>query len=449
MLKLKKLHSKVFKKSSASPAPTRRDPNLRHSRSMPLRSTNETDDSYVRPRPVYRGEHPLQPSDINHVLDVSPDADWPRYDHDDDDDIEDAESTHPPRPPLIDKNIVDAFPSPPTTLPNVLPPGAAEPARPPRPPATHLEAVDDDYFIPDLDPRVKAKMATLSVIKRQEEHRAGTAPEASGTRRPQISSPRALQPRQQQLRRSSSSTSRYWRPTTGYSKLAAAVERDRARGLLPRNFDFDSVPRPSTSTGMYSNATASQSTRSLADPRYRAALADHQRRHAAGEASSISTSHPDARRAIYGNPDASQSTRTLNCKTRYHPANAGPSTPAIPIHQESSASLDDHATMHRQEASSASSRSALSAKRLAIAGRTPAADAIEQQHGQQPRGAPRIARGMHGGKLHCPVPVRPVRFDLRVNELNGKEWVVGGNSKGGQPATVAGQGRGGVAAGRR
>jgi len=79
---------------------------------MPLRNSDDTDASYRRPRPVYRGEHPLKVSDIHHVIDISPQAiadyenpqeAWPRSKNNLDDyrDLNDTNNDNRARRPVI------------------------------------------------------------------------------------------------------------------------------------------------------------------------------------------------------------------------------------------------------------------------------------------------------------------------------------------------------------
>ncbi|TFK44217.1 hypothetical protein BDQ12DRAFT_6632 [Crucibulum laeve] len=78
MNRFRKAAQKIFRKSSGEGVADELTPRqkLRHSRSMPMRSSNETDDSYYRPRPVYRGDRPLKTADIQAkvlpgVMDIS------------------------------------------------------------------------------------------------------------------------------------------------------------------------------------------------------------------------------------------------------------------------------------------------------------------------------------------------------------------------------------------
>ncbi|KAF8893388.1 hypothetical protein BD779DRAFT_1046790 [Infundibulicybe gibba] len=153
---IKRMRSKVFKKSRGSNSSTSHYPaeeqlsakqRLRHSKSLPFRSSSDTDNSSFssRIRPTYRGARPLKTSDIHLVVDISHESvdeqgrtRWPGL-------REESDYLYPPSPheggakypptrgepvpvPLIDKGILDQFPDPPAvhayTSPRAyLPPG--------------------------------------------------------------------------------------------------------------------------------------------------------------------------------------------------------------------------------------------------------------------------------------------------------------------------------------
>ncbi|KAF9010693.1 hypothetical protein BDQ17DRAFT_1421036 [Cyathus striatus] len=81
---------------------------VRRSRSMPFRSSSDTDDSTFRVRPVYRGQRPLKASDVQLVLDISAEA------------VARDQGRYPNIPYQLrnyaEKDLIDLFPAPPTTV---------------------------------------------------------------------------------------------------------------------------------------------------------------------------------------------------------------------------------------------------------------------------------------------------------------------------------------------
>ncbi|KAF8160616.1 hypothetical protein B0H34DRAFT_344121 [Crassisporium funariophilum] len=164
---LRKLRTKVFTKNSSTvfgdniiiSSPKKpRDKELRHSRSMPLRNSSDTDKTLVNPgRPTYKGKHPLKPSDIRLALDNRgrPDATILHPAFEESMDYRYDWVTGPiPTPPSED--IIAQFPSP---------PDGAVPRRPEKP-APHL-SIDDILPSEDLLPANPAfeRMKLLKALR--------------------------------------------------------------------------------------------------------------------------------------------------------------------------------------------------------------------------------------------------------------------------------------------
>ncbi|KAF8069993.1 hypothetical protein FPV67DRAFT_1447860 [Lyophyllum atratum] len=421
---IKKISTKIFKKASAGSKPkSRRDPKLRYSRSMPLRSSNDTEESYLRPRPTYRGEQQF-PYDITPgVFDIAPEegvrhedpyGGWPQHTNENTiDERNDTKGSYPQRYPLIERNIVDQFPAPPSPPIKSLQPGVGIPKRPARPPTLDLEDYQftEAELLPEMSPGLKAKMAAI--------HAENLRMQAEAKR---------MRARQgESIQRCASSASNYVRPLN--------INRHHDRSLGSAHGASNSLSTPQPGAGIYRNPAASGSTRSL-DPhaRYRTCLASSRRAVAAANhnnSQSIASTHSGS--SIDGNTVSSQSTPlSLGPNARYHAAladtQAGDATPAT--------------TVRRRNASSGSSRSALSSRRNGMA-TAPTVPAYEEPAHQEPGlyhpDVMRVVRGPHGSKLQAPGPVRAGRdMGLEINDADRREFGIGGH---GGAATVAGCGR--------
>ncbi|KAG5638631.1 hypothetical protein H0H81_011350 [Sphagnurus paluster] len=332
MDQFKKMRSKLFKRSSKPKQ--HRDPELRHSRSLPLRNSNDTGDSYQRTRPIYRSQ--LQFSDVQQVFDISPEkpaiydnphGGWHQSCNDNEyDELSDTEGPYRHEIyPVIDKAIVYKFPLPPMKTP--LPKGAGVPKRPARPPTLDLVGYqfEEADLLPDMDPIVKAKLDAMA--------RKEALPE-------QAIRARAGPP----LTRSASSASRYTPP------LQVRRNGNVGHGAPSSLSVHDSA-------GIYRNPLASNSTRSL-DPN-----------------ASLATSRPGLASAaypgshlMYNHAVAMHSLRSLGANARYHAALAdGNDSDSDSVYSDSANPVDPNGptTVRRRNASFASSRSALSARRNA------------------------------------------------------------------------------------
>lgn len=105
------IRARPSQSSSTSSKSSSRD-RLRHSQSMPFRSSNDTDES-GRTKPVYRGVHPLKTSDIHLFVDITPAATNGRDDDAELTDDEDFGVAYPHRAPILDRRVLDSFPAPP------------------------------------------------------------------------------------------------------------------------------------------------------------------------------------------------------------------------------------------------------------------------------------------------------------------------------------------------
>ncbi|KAF5386235.1 hypothetical protein D9615_002676 [Tricholomella constricta] len=459
MERIKKIRTKILKKSSDGSKP-RRDPNLRHSRSMPLRNSNDTEDSFIYQRPIRRGENPLQPADIQQVLDIShhavrygdPYAGWPGYNNDENDDMTDGEGPYNHCFPLIDKDIVDRFPAPPATILKTLPTGVRIPKRPARPPTLDLAEFqfDEADLLPAMDPVVKAKIDSMHAESRRMEREALAKVEARDN------ALRAQQP----LQRSTSSASGHVRPLH--------IRRRAGNRDLSAENSF-STPQPGA--GMYRNPAASHSTRSL-DPRarYRKCMASQ----AIPSHSAIKSVQSGS--SIHSDTTGTSSSQSLGPNARYRAALA-----ESDVARDSSKDAKAHgpiedspATVRRRNASSASSRSALSARRNGTTSSTTVptqpplpleqlphqVQALPVVVGPNQHGVMRVVRGPYYAKIQSPpgpiaaavsVTVRPGR-ELQ-DRVNVKEFGGQGAPSHGMPtcgaATVAGHERGARGPGQR
>lgn len=396
---------------------------------MPLRNSNDTEESYIRPRPIYRGQHPLVPTDVEQVFDISqeqaaryedPHCGWPQSN-----DIDDGtDGPYHQRYPLIDRNIVDQFPAPPSPPVKTLRPGVGIPKRPPRPPTIDLAdyQFDETNLLPEMTPALKAKMDAIYAENRRVED------EANAKARAEREAVRALNGHG--IQRSASSAS-------GYAHVRPLnIHRHRDRGIDPAHGVSNSTSTPQPGASLYANPAASNSTRSL-DPRarYRGCLASSRQATANHNPSHSGT-------GIYSNSASSHSTQSLNPNARYRAALASTEAHgATPIDTSP-------ATVRRRNASSASSRSALSARRHGVAAASE--HLAHQALGPYHPDVMRVVRGPHGSKLQCPSPVRLARdMGLEVNDVDRKEWGVSASKTASGAATVAGYGRHGGHASRR
>ncbi|KAG6918058.1 hypothetical protein DXG01_016714 [Tephrocybe rancida] len=384
----KKIKSKIFK-SSAGPEP-RRDPKLRHSMSMPLRPSCDTEESYVLPRPPRATEdfHPIPGQRY---------PGWPEYDVDPDD----FSRPYNPRS-HFDKVLINQFPKPPSTIPKCaipkpLPPTPPTPRRPARPPTLDFSDVATDHLLPDFPPELTAKIVALDAeqVHRQQAKHAESAKAARNAA--------ILRTRQ----------------------TPAAIQRSASSmsGTLPLNIrrrdasNHTAFPSAQPSGSLYQNYSASQSTRSLnPNARYRACLASSR------QPPSVTHISSNSGCSTYSNETF---TNSLSQNARYHAApTASDSLDAVPAVE------DDGATVRRRNASSASSRSALAMRRNGLL--PPPADHHDML---------RVLRGPHAAKLQAP-PTPAKGMGLPVNDTNSdKEWGVKGSKNRGA-ATVAGYRRG-------
>ncbi|KAG5643444.1 hypothetical protein DXG03_000917 [Asterophora parasitica] len=410
MERIKKIRTKMFKKSSAGPT-SRRDPTLMHSRSMPLRNSNDTEDSYLYPRPIYHGELPLQPGNIEQVIDISqaqislyddPYYGWPGYNEvdEDDDDQSDFEHLQRHRFPVIDKATDNSFPVSPTATP------APKPKRPARPPTLDLNGFqfNEDDLLPDMDPVVKAKLDAMCPDDRPE------APNVAVTQR---AAP---------LQRTLSSASGYVRPLNVHRHAAA----DDAPGFRTHADSNSSSSLSPDGPWIYRNPAANNSTRSLGPRAYMP------RGPPATPTYGLSARPPpSSTSSIYGNAAGNKSTQSLAANARYRAALAessgGPD--AVPIE---GFLPTQSASVRRRNASSASSRSVLFARRACSDGSTSVAPTrpvpptpleeelpsevqpLQHQLAHQTldsnhHGEKRIVRGLHGSAVDAAVSVRPGR----------------------------------------
>ncbi|KAG6844625.1 hypothetical protein H0H87_005482 [Tephrocybe sp. NHM501043] len=417
-----KIKSKFTKTPSEKP---RRNPKLRHSASMPMRISFESDiHEYDEVRgliphfePIYSVRYP----------------DWPSANVPDPNDF-----SRPYNPRMhADRILLDQFPKPPTTVPvshstPPLPPmpvtsrTRAPPKRPnARPPTQDFSQIPTEHLLPDFPPELTAKIRSLDAeqARHQKEKHAESAKAARNA-----AILRARQAQGQAIQRSTSNTSQY--PTS------TRPLNIRRRDVL----DPDATPKPSG--GPYKNYAASKSALSLRDPnsrdRYHACLASSRQataKEAYSSDSSSSNAHTnyDSETSLYTNSSASKSSYSVSTHTQYQ------SDLAASGSKDSIPRVDDTVSVRRRNASSASSRSALAMRRHGLMP-PPSHTAGEQaQHGEMLR----VLRGPHAAQFQAPsVPMRAQEIGLPINDtLSEKEWGAKGSKFRGA-ATVAGYGHG-------
>lgn len=396
---------------------------------MPLRNSDDTQESYTRPRPIFRGEKSLNASDIHPFVDISPEAiaaqedsarGWPQNQETEDEyDLYDTEGPYRrPYVPFIDRKIVDKFPVPPTTTTTTR--AGPHPNRPcKRPPTMNMDELDfPDALLPPLTPVIQSRMAALQAqgaAERRLEFAAHTKfQETFQTRQ------KALEAQKPQ--RSNSSASSHLRGAIGYPiVLGSYLDRSDAHSTTAP------LSIPAKSRGVYANKSHNLSTHSLgpnvhfrAGPVTATPSIVNQPTGARGRNDSSASVKP----SIYANSSHNTSTRSLGPSALFR-------TQRVPVvRQGSSQSAVDPATgtARRSNESSASTKSCRN-------GAAYQPDVI------------RVARGPHAAKLHGATPAKAgARFDpdLQVNDSDGSgsgEWGLGPNKA--KAATIAGHSRGG------
>lgn len=381
-----------------------------------MRNSSDTDTSYERPRPVYRGQHPLKVSDIQHVIDISPQAmadyenpqhGWPRPNHDveDDGDLSDSGCSYHSRRHFIDKEILDQFPTPPPSTPiSYVVARPAKPTRPlQRPPTMNMDDFTND-LLPEFSPTLKAKMDATLRYREQELLREA----------------QALERRQKSMRhnatvnaalgRSTSSASAYTRAPSAHTSSKASLDRKNGiRSPSSVSLASNSMSTPAN-TGLYRNPVSSLSTQSLAP---NARLRGQQ------PPTKPPISHPQPlTQGRHRNTSTSSSASTLSSRRPVVPS---------PLAQQYSSNYTQHQGPQNTDLYHPS--------------------------------VMRVLRGPHGATLQCPKPVRPGRVDVAALEVNdaeeGQQWgIAHGRGAGAKyhpghnvkpmAATIAGYGKSGM-----